>query len=242
MASVSITERQVATSERSVVARLDPATEERLYRLYREYYQRAEDERAWNLWEVISWDAALKEPPADLVSAAIDIYKDGIPLPDFSARLLNVQRASRGRAWFLTCWSYEEVKAHLAIREWLLCAGVSDETLKNLSDELMNSYRWEPDSYEPLPMLADALYWELRQIEKMRQLRTAAQTAGDPALTDVATRTLADHEAQRDFFRNTLRIISETYLRDVREAIKTATIQNPTVEPMLLALLDIPAA
>lgn len=230
------------TTENSKAARLDPATEERIYRLYREYFQAAEENRNGNLWEVIAWDAALTEPPAALTDAALEMYRDGILLPDFSARMLQTLRSSRGRAWFVTRWSYEEVKAHLTVREWLLRAGIADETLKTLSDDLMASFRWEPEIDEPLPVMADALLWELRQIEKTRDLRDAAKSAGDPALTDAATRLLTDHEAHRDFLRASLRIIADTYPDDVRTSVKTIApfSEDPSAERTLLALLDIP--
>ena len=224
-------------------ARLDLATEGRLYKLYREYFQTAEETRNWNFWADVPWDAALAEPPAALTEIALGIYYDGVMLPDFSARTLQTLRASRGRAWFITRWSYEEVKCHLAVREWLICTGYADDELKALSDDLMASRRWLPPLDEPLPVMADALLAELQQIEKTRHLHQQAKAAGDAALTDVAARTLLDHEMHRDFFRAALMIIAENYAGDVRAAIRqtSLSLEDAAVERTLLALLDMPA-
>ena len=242
--NVDITRRHAATSERSAIARLDTATENRLYALYRDYFHKAEETRNWNLWDIIPWDSVLTEPPTSLTDAVLTVYRDGVLLPDFSARALHILRSSRGRAWFLTRWSYEEVKCHLALREWLIRAGVDDNDLKTLSDEIMTAFRWQPPQDKPLTVMADALLWELRQIEQTRSLFQEAKAAGDGALTDVATRILTDHEMHRDFFRAALVIIAESYASDVQEAIRqvSADQEDENAGRTLLALLDMTAA
>lgn len=234
--------KQVATTEASASARLDEATEERLLRLFREFFQKAEDTRRWNLWNDVPWDAILPNPSGELAESVIAAYREDLFFPDYSAAALHYLRASRGRAWFLTRWSYEEGKHLLALGEWLTRSGtLVDSELRDLSNALLASYEWQP-AYTDAPFVfADALMWEMHEIERFRKLHKAAEDAGDAALVSVTTHILTDEEAHRDFFRFALAIVAERYPEMVEESVNRAAQahESPQAGRTLLALLDL---
>lgn len=235
--------KQVATNEMSAAARLDRPAEDPLYRLYRSYFQTAEETRRWNLWEDIPWDQVRTDPPSELVEAVLAVYREDVFLPDYSARALHVLRSSRGRAWFLTRWSYEEGKHLLALTEWLIKSGArTDAELKQLSNGLLAQYTWEPPFNDGAAVFADSLLWELRELEQGRALRLQAQKAEDPALVAVLDYILADEEAHLDFFRAALSIIAREQKEAVEDAVRRiAEVQEfPGGAPALLAALALP--
>jgi acyl-[acyl-carrier-protein] desaturase len=220
MTTFDFHQRQVGTSEKSTVARRDRATEDALYRLYRGYFETAENTRNWNPWVAIPWDEVKTTPSAQLAGGVLATYKELLFLPDYSAHALSTLRASRGRAWFLTRWSYEEGKHLLALGEWLVRSGVcTDEQLKTLGDEILLQYRWESPTEEPTALFVDALLWEVREIALVTGLQELAQTEGDTALIQLLERLHKDNTAHQGFFRETLRIISQTYPEEVTTAI-----------------------
>jgi acyl-[acyl-carrier-protein] desaturase len=236
--------KQVGTNEMSTAARLDRPTEDRLYRLYREYFQHAETERTWNLWNDVPWDQVRTDPPAELVAAVLEAYRDDLLLPDYSARALSLLRSSRGRAWFLTQWSYEEGKHLLALNEWLVRSGAfADDELRRMSDELLSTCRWEPPFPDAPAVFVDALLWEMRQLEQARSLARLADAAGDPALATLVGRIIADELAHRDFFRATLVTIAEAHRDLVTDAVRRVAevLDQPGGEKPVLALLDLPS-
>ena len=209
------------SSERDpAAARLDRATENELYALYRAYFSEAETKRNWNLWEDIPWDHARPGPPAPLVEAVMETLRAEIFLPDYSRHSLRVLRASRGRTWFMTRWSYEESKHQIALCEWLMAAGAATEPeLRDLTDDLLAQNAWQPPDEDGVAFVVDALLYELREIERYSNLRSLAADAKDDALCAVVDRVLADERAQRTFFAQTLAIISRKYGEQVAAAV-----------------------
>lgn len=211
--------KQNATNPMSAAARLDRLTEEALYTLYRAYFKTAEDERRWNVWEDIPWDAVKVSPSPELIAAVMAIYREDLFLPDFSAKSLHILRSSRGRAWFITRWSYEESKHLIALTDWLVRAGVfTDDELKQYADDLLTRHQWEPPFNDGTAVLWDALLWETREIERYRHLMAQAKDADDAALVSVIEHLLADEQAHRGFFRDSIRIIAERHRENVAEA------------------------
>lgn len=247
-----VTVKQVATRPESSAMRLDRPTEDRLYKLYRDYFTDAERNRNWNPWTAIPWDEVKTEPSPELVSAVIEAYREDLFLPDYSARALHAMRASRGRAWFITRWSYEEGKHLLALHEWLVRSGATtdaerkerDEQLKGFSDGLLNAFRWEPPFTDAPAVFVDSLLWELREIERTAGLKGLATVAEDTALIAVLDLIQADEHAQKDFFIAALGIIAETYPDMVRDAIHRVSValEDPGGATTILRLLDMSEA
>lgn len=235
-------ERQVGTTERSTAARMDRATEDRLYRLFRTFFEQAEDNRNWNLWKDIPWQEARRNPSSELVSAMMTAYREALFLPDYSSYTLKALRASRGRAWFLTRWSYEEGKHLLALGEWFVKSHtVADNDLKNLSNELLAHYKWEPPFFDAPALFADALLYENKEIEQMTAIKRLAEASGDTALTLLMEKILEDEAAHQAFFRDALICIGDTYPERVRDAVARVAEGEPHTQEELLRLVNLSA-
>jgi acyl-[acyl-carrier-protein] desaturase len=240
------TAKQNATNEKSAAARMDRATEDRLYKVFRDFFQKAEDYRRWNLWSDFDWDAVPTNPSPALVQAVTRAYHDELFLPDYSARALYHLRSSRGRAWFLTRWTYEEGKHLLVLSEWLMrCGAYTNDQLRAQSDDLLLHFAWEPP-YEDAPaVLADFLLWELKERDRYRSLRKLAEAEGDTVLVSVLAYILRDEDAHRDYLIQSLAVIAETYPELVADAARRIVASNTTGDDgpnfgnALLAELDI---
>lgn len=243
------TAKQNATNEKSAAARMDRPTEDRLYKLFRDFFQQAEIERRWNLWNDFAWDTVPTNPSPALVAAVTRAYHDELFLPDYSARALYHLRSSRGRAWFVTRWTYEEGKHLLVLAEWLMRSGsYTNDELRAQSDDLLLRYTWEPP-YEDAPaVLADFLLWELKERDRYRALRKLAEAEGDEVLAAVLVHILKDEDAHRDFLHQSLTIIGETYPDQVADAARRIAANDATGDDgpafgnALLAELDIAPA
>ena len=211
--------RQVATSEASSAMRLDLATERELYDLYKAYCRAAEEGRD-ALWrDPISVEGITPASPA-LAEAALASYRQDIYFPDYGAATLKRLRASRGRAWFWTRWSYEESRQLLALHEWLIAAQASSaDELRDLWESTLDAGRWEPPCDDAPGLFVDALLWEFSEIERAEALKALADAESQPVLSALMERTLIDEAAHRDFLAESLRIVARRHESLVLDAI-----------------------
>jgi len=91
------------------------ALQEKLYRQYMEFFEKAERDRRWSLFDDIPWDDINPEASEELALcvetfAAVEMF-----LPDYVASGINVVRDWFGRAWFQANWGYEESKHSFAL-------------------------------------------------------------------------------------------------------------------------------
>lgn len=238
--------RQVGTTEASKVAMLDPDTERRLYRLYQDFFRTAEDERHWNVWTDIPWDeTAPGTASPELRAAVLAQYRDLLFLPDYAGQTLARLRSSRGRGWFLTRWSYDEGKHLLALHEWLVRrGGQSEDVLKEMADRLLEENRWTPPHHGVAAVMADALVWEMAEIEQLAQIRDLAVAEGDVSLLRAVDHVLADEAAHREFLRDALCIVGQTDPQGVADALAEVahSHESPRMAEELRAYIGLPAA
>ncbi len=97
--------------------------EERLYRIYMEFFEKAERERRWSVFDDIPWDKINKDASEDLALCVETFASVEMYLPDYVAGGINVVRPWFGRAWWQANWGYEESKHSLALGEYLLRSG-----------------------------------------------------------------------------------------------------------------------
>src|SRR5262249_44361253 len=120
-----------------------PELQREIYRLFRDYFDRAERKRRWNIRDDIPWsecNRSLNPAVADLVETfcAVELY-----LPDYLAKLIPQVRAVRGRSWMLANWGYEECKHSMAMEDWLLHSGHrSEEDLADLQGRVF-THEWD---------------------------------------------------------------------------------------------------
>ena len=215
---------------------LDRATEDALFGKYADFFRVGERERRWNLWNDVPWEAAKADAGDSLTEAVLEAYTHELYLPDYVTVTLHTLRASRGRAWFVTRWAYEEGKHLLALSEWLLRTGKrTDRELDEMSDRLLGETQWIPAVSDPVGLMAQTMAREREEIERYRALRAAAQSEGDSALTLVCDRLLIDEEAHYAFVRDALRVIQEREPGLVADAVRgfEATSEGESAAPLL---------
>jgi acyl-[acyl-carrier-protein] desaturase len=225
--------RQNATTERSAAAMLDKETERELYALYKAHFTRADAERLWNPWSSVAWptESEASTPSTELIEATLALWRDATLLPDYAAINQNLLRASRGRAWFWTHWTYEKSKHLVTFLEWLQRrGGWSQAALSSAAEELLTQYRWEPPCEEATGICVDALLYELSQLEKLEALNTQAQAEGESTLAELTAWIILDTQAQRDYLAEALRIIGSHYPERLTEALNTVAASHEAPE------------
>jgi acyl-[acyl-carrier-protein] desaturase len=180
--------------------------ETRLYRLYRDYFDRAEKKRRWSLRYDIPWNQcnpSLDPAIADVVESfcAVELY-----LPDYVANALAMLRPSRACTWFYANWGYEESKHSLALGDWLLRSGHrSDEQMADLGGRVFE-HPWQLPHDNAVAMLSYAMVQELATGLNYRNLRSRVDERGDPALSKLLGFLTVDEQAHHNFFLQAVRL------------------------------------
>jgi len=101
----------------------DTARQERLYNMYKTFFDNAEQERRWNPLRDVPYDKINKDAPESLITVAETFCCVESYLPDYVSKGINVVRPYFGQAWFSANWAYEESKHSVALMEYLLRFG-----------------------------------------------------------------------------------------------------------------------
>lgn len=219
-----------------------PATESpevraRIYRAYRDYFDKAERKRRWNVREDIPWDQCnpgIDPAVADVVQTfcMVELY-----LPDYLSKQLPQVRDNRGRAWMLANWGYEESKHSLALSDWLLKSGHrSEEYMADLEGKVF-AREWNLPQDNHLGMLVYAMVQEEATFVNYRNLRERAKAlGGDPALEKLLGYLAVDEKAHHSFFRDCLKL----YLAHDRGPVidQLQRVMNDFQMPVIHDLLD----
>ena len=94
-----------------------------MYQEYTTFFEKAERERRWNVFDDIPWDKVNKDASEELALCAETFCGVEMYLPDYVAGGINVVRKCFGQAWFQANWAYEESKHALALTEYLMRSG-----------------------------------------------------------------------------------------------------------------------
>src|SRR6266481_6220830 len=127
--------------------------ENRFFELYKEFFNRAEAERRWNVQKDIPWGDAnpkVSDEIALIVESfcAVELY-----LPDYTSKILHLIRKSRGRAWFQANWGYEESKHSLVLEEWLVRSGKRTAKEVNVFAGVVLEREWDLPFSTPRQMM-----------------------------------------------------------------------------------------
>lgn len=188
-----------------------------LYRLYRDFFDRAERKRRWSLADDIPWgqvNRSMDPAIADVIESfcAVELY-----LPDYIAKALPLIRTNRGWAWFLANWGYEESKHSLALGDWLLHSGLrTDEQMADLEHQVIGQ-QWQLPHDSPLGMVIYAMVQELATFVHYRNLRFLVEERGDPALSRILQLIAVDERAHHVFYR---RVVGLFLALDRRETLE----------------------
>lgn len=184
--------------------------EEKFFQHYLEFFKLAEDRRRWNLWKDIPWeDANPNTSPliADVCEAfsAVEMF-----LPDYTAKILQLIRKSRGRAWFQANWGYEESKHSLTLAEWLVRSGHrTEEGMRAYENSLLDNAEWQLPFDHPRQMIIYTMIQELATWLNYWNLKALAEEEGDPALARALHLISADEKCHYNFFRKGVKVFLE---------------------------------
>jgi acyl-[acyl-carrier-protein] desaturase len=187
--------------------------ENRFYELYLEFFNRAESERRWNVQKDIPWEQSNPQTTdaiAEIVESfmAVELY-----LPDYTSRILDLVRQSRGRAWFQANWGYEESKHSLALEQWLLQSKKrSPKEVAEFTDAIL-ARRWVLPFETPRQMMIYTTFQELSTGLNYRNLRRRAIEQNDAALATALSFIARDESAHYQFFQDGVKL----YLKEDRD-------------------------
>lgn len=188
-----------------------PEVSAEIYRLFREFFDRAEKKRRWALHRDIPWEQANRnlDPSFALVVesfCAVELY-----LPDYLSKMIPQIRSERGPAWFMANWGYEESKHSLALGDWLLHSKMRTEEQRVDLEKEVFRHEWNLPMDNPLGMVCYSMVQELATWLHYRNLRLIVGDQ-DPALNQLLGLIVVDERAHYDFFRKIVKI----HLREER--------------------------
>ena len=115
----------------------------KVYKLYAEFFDKAEQERRWNPYRDIPWDRVNRDATEELALCAETFFAVESYLPDYVAQGINIVRESFGQTWFSANWGYEESKHSIALMEYLMRSGKrTEEQMFDFHDQL-KGLKWE---------------------------------------------------------------------------------------------------
>jgi acyl-[acyl-carrier-protein] desaturase len=194
--------------------------EKRIFDGYLEYFHNAEERRRWNIQKDIPWEEtapANNETVATIVETfmAVEMY-----LPDYTAKMMQLIRRSRGRAWFHANWGYEESKHSLVLSEWLVRSGArTEEQLKAFEHEVL-AEEWALPFDHPRQMIIYTMIQELATWLNYRNLKEFAAQTGDKALDRALRYLMSDERAHHNFFTKGVKIFMEFQPRETIDDLK----------------------
>jgi acyl-[acyl-carrier-protein] desaturase len=170
-------------SEQAAVALEVPAAQGGFRARYRAFFDHAEKKRRWNVVDGIPWEL-VKQRAVDeeLVEILEAFYSVEMYLPDYSSKLIALNRQNHGLAWFFTNWCYEESKHSMAIEEWLIRSGRrTPAQMEALNDRLLAG-EWTLPFTTARRMLIYSMFQELATQLNYINLSKLTAPAGDVAL------------------------------------------------------------
>lgn len=176
--------------------------EDALFENYLKYFKTAEERRRWNVWKDFAWNTANRNAGEDVAEIVEAFSSIEMFLPDYTAKILELVRKSRGRAWFQANWGYEESKHSLVLVEWLVRSGYRNANgLREYENSLLENGEWELPFDTPARMIVYTMIQEKATQINYVNLRRVAEERGDLLLGAILRRVAADEAAHFDFFR-----------------------------------------
>jgi acyl-[acyl-carrier-protein] desaturase len=180
---------------------------EKLYRMYMEFFERAERRRRWSVFEDIPWE--LHDPACNNEERALNVETFcavELYLPDFVSKGVNLVRECFGQSWFQVNWGYEESKHGLALRLYLENTG--QRTTKQLFDleESIAAKTWELPFHTARRMTCYGAIQESSTLLAYKRLIADSKRHDDKLLEAILTLIARDEAAHGEFYRQVLQL------------------------------------
>ncbi|MBX3400488.1 MAG: acyl-ACP desaturase [Gemmataceae bacterium] len=196
-----------------------PEMQKKIWRIYRDYFDAAEKKRRWNMTTDIPWDQCNPGVDPALADVVQTFCMIELFLPDYLSKQLPQVRKSKGRAWMLASWGYEESKHSMVLNDWLLRAGHrTEEQLQDMEDGVFEK-EWTLRYNDPLATVVYTMVQEVATRVNYRNLRRAAG-GHCPALDKVLELVQIDEAAHGHFFRQLVSVFLEEHREATLERIR----------------------
>lgn len=177
--------------------------EDAFYENYLRYFQNAEARRRWSVDNDIPWREAQGNASELVVSIVESFCAVESFLPDYTSRIMQLVRRSRGRALFQANWGYEESKHSLALEGWLIASGKrTEDEMEDFERSLLGA-EWKLPFETPRQMICYTMIQELATGLNYINLRRLVHETGegDPCLDKSLRWLSSDESAHYNFFR-----------------------------------------
>lgn len=183
--------------------------EEKLYKEYLSFFEKAERERRWNVFEDIPWDRVNKNASEELALCAETFCSVEMYLPDYVAGGINVVRKYFGQAWFQANWGYEESKHSLALMQYLLRSGKrTEEQMTDLRNRIFDK-TWNLPFDTARQMTFYGCVQEMATFVIYVKHRERAAAENDECLRTVYDYVARDEIAHTRFYQGVIKVLLE---------------------------------
>jgi len=188
-----------------------PATplEQKLYSIYMEFFEKAERERRWNVFDDIPWDEVNPDASEDLALCAETFASVELYLPDYVAGGINIVRPWFGRSWWQANWGYEESKHSLALGEYLMRSGKRTKEQWFQLQEKIFANQWTLPFETARQMTCYGVVQEMATFVIYVKHREFAKRENDQALRTIYDYVARDEIAHCRFYQAVVRALLE---------------------------------
>ena len=178
-----------------------------MHRAYLEFFEIAETKRRWNIFDDVPWDALDCSVGGERKAACIEIFcAEELYLPDYTAGGIELARSMFGAAWFQACWSYEESKHGLVLREYLARSGVRSEAELAAFEDDVFSRTWHLPFQTRRQMACYGALQEAATFLAYKAQKDKAVGEGDKVLEAIFFFLSRDEAAHAGFYRTAIEL------------------------------------
>lgn len=181
------------------------AFREAVYREYMEFFEKAERNRRWSVFNDIPWDQVDRVPKNEEAAYLAETFV-GVEmyLPDYVAGGINIVRDTFGQGWFNANWGYEESKHALALREWLVKSGHRTKEQMFEFEKTILGKQWTLPFKTPRQMTFYGAIQEQATFMMYKHQLDRARARGDETLAMIYSHVSKDEAAHADFYRKVI--------------------------------------
>ncbi|AUX21759.1 acyl-ACP desaturase [Sorangium cellulosum] len=183
--------------------------EEKIFREYMTFFEKAERERRWNVFQDIPWDRVNPGASEELALCAETFCSVEMYLPDYVANGINLVRSYFGQAWFQANWAYEESKHSLTLMQYLLRSGKrTEEQLSDLQHRILGK-QWNLPFHTPRQMTFYGCVQEMATFVIYVKHRERAGAENDECLRTIYDFIARDEIAHCRFYQSVIKVLLE---------------------------------
>jgi acyl-[acyl-carrier-protein] desaturase len=175
---------------------------DKVYQLYLDFLETAENKRRWSIFKDIPWDELDVSKATEGTAQSVEIFcSEELYVPDYSSNGLRLLRSMFGMAWFQTCWAFEESKHGVVFREYLTRSGLRSEAEFAALEATICANIWKLPFETPRQMACYGALQEGATYTAYNVQKDRARNAGDRVLEAIFFYVGRDEAAHGGFYR-----------------------------------------